>query len=354
MRITIIGGGNIGTLMAAEMAHHGHNVTVYTKRADKWSKNIKVLQPPNRELMDATLYSVTSSLKDAVSEADLTWVTVPASMFRSLSDDLLPLINEGQYLGIVPGSGGAEFAFYDLIRKGCILFGLQRVHSIARVLEYGHSVFMLGRKTELQLSSIPRSKCDDISAITENLFNIPCRSLPCYLNLTLTPSNPILHTTRLYSMFRNYDNKTIYPHNIRFYEEWDMHSSKNLIEADEELQSFCKILPFDLSAVISLKKHYESDTVESMTEKIRDINAFKGILSPMKEVSGGWQPDFSSRYFSSDFSYGLKVILEIAKAFDFPMPKLSSIWNWYKKLYPSSDDFSLCLSKNDIVKIYSI
>lgn len=91
-----------------------------------------------------------------------------------------------------------------------------------------------------------------------------------------------------------------------------------------------------------------------MTEKIRGINAFKGILSPMKEVSGGWQPDFSSRYFSSDFSYGLKVILEIAKAFDFPMPKLSSIWNWYKKLYPSSDDFSLCLSKNDIVKIYSI
>ena len=102
-------------------------------------------------------------------------------------------------------------------------------------------------------------------------------------------------------MFRNYDNKTIYPHNIRFYEEWDMSSSKSLIEADEELQSFCKILPFNLSAVISLKEHYESDTVEAMTEKIRGINAFKGILSPMKEVSGGWQPDFSSRYFSSDF-----------------------------------------------------
>lgn len=43
MRITIIGGGNIGTLMAAEMAHNGHSVTVYTKRADKWSKIIKVL-----------------------------------------------------------------------------------------------------------------------------------------------------------------------------------------------------------------------------------------------------------------------------------------------------------------------
>lgn len=46
MRITIIGGENIGTLMAAEMAHNGHSVTVYTKRADKWSKIIKVLKPP--------------------------------------------------------------------------------------------------------------------------------------------------------------------------------------------------------------------------------------------------------------------------------------------------------------------
>ena len=49
--------------MVAEMAHNGHSVTVYTKRADKWSKIIKVLQPPNKGLMVATLQLVTSSLK---------------------------------------------------------------------------------------------------------------------------------------------------------------------------------------------------------------------------------------------------------------------------------------------------
>ena len=43
MRITVIGGGNIGTLMAAEMAHKGHEVTMYTSKPAKWNKEISVL-----------------------------------------------------------------------------------------------------------------------------------------------------------------------------------------------------------------------------------------------------------------------------------------------------------------------
>lgn len=35
MNITVIGGGNIGTLMAAEAANKGHNVTVYTSKPYK-------------------------------------------------------------------------------------------------------------------------------------------------------------------------------------------------------------------------------------------------------------------------------------------------------------------------------
>ena len=32
MKITVIGGGNIGTLISAEMAYKGHEVTVFTSR----------------------------------------------------------------------------------------------------------------------------------------------------------------------------------------------------------------------------------------------------------------------------------------------------------------------------------
>lgn len=43
MNITVVGGGNIGTLMAAEAAAKGHNVTVYTSRPGEWGKMLKYM-----------------------------------------------------------------------------------------------------------------------------------------------------------------------------------------------------------------------------------------------------------------------------------------------------------------------
>lgn len=42
MNITVIGGGNIGTLMAAEAANKGHKVTIYTSKPELWQNKIEV------------------------------------------------------------------------------------------------------------------------------------------------------------------------------------------------------------------------------------------------------------------------------------------------------------------------
>ena len=154
MRITVIGGGNIGTLMAAEMAHKGHEVTMYTSKPAKWNKEISVLDEGDNVLMTGILKHITYDLAEAVENAELIWVVVPAEMFIGMGQRIVPLIQTGQMVGVVPGSGGAEFAFRGVIEKGGILFGLQRVHSIARIEEYGKSVHMLGRKRKLELGSI--------------------------------------------------------------------------------------------------------------------------------------------------------------------------------------------------------
>lgn len=38
MKVTIIGGGNLGTLMAATFAYRGHEVTIRTSKPEKFSK----------------------------------------------------------------------------------------------------------------------------------------------------------------------------------------------------------------------------------------------------------------------------------------------------------------------------
>lgn len=330
MNITIIGGGNIGTLMAAEFANKGHKVIMYTSKPSLWNEEISVYNCDEELILRGKLALVINSMQEAIKNADYIWVTMPAEFFLELSVKMFPFVHKGQKIGIVPGSGGAEFAFNSLIQKECILFGLQRVHSIARLKKYGESVYELGRKAEIQIGAISSKETEHICNEVSALFDMPCRALDNYLSVTLTPSNQILHTARLYSMFRDYKLGFFYPRNILFYEEWTNEASQILITCDQELQQLCKVIPLDLSAVKSLKKHYESQTVEQMTKKIRGIKAFKGLTSPMKKNEKGWVPDWNSRYFTTDFSYGLKIIKEIAELFSVTVPNINTIWEWYE------------------------
>ncbi len=63
-----------------------------------------------------------------------------------------------------------------------------------------------------------------------SIFDMPCKSLPNYLSVTLTPSNSIFHTSRLYSLFKNWHEGITYLRNIMFHEEWNDEVSEIMIE----------------------------------------------------------------------------------------------------------------------------
>ncbi|WP_242369290.1 NAD/NADP octopine/nopaline dehydrogenase family protein [Adlercreutzia muris] len=329
MKHAILGGGNIGTLMGAELAAKGHEVSIVTSDPLPWSNSIDILDQ-NEELLVADCpINATSNLAQAVTSAQYIWITYPTYLFDETAAKLSPLLSKGQRIGVIPGAC-AEFFFSGLVEKGCTLFGFQRVHSVARIVKRGHSVAMLGRKPSLQIASIPSNEASDIASQVESFFDIPTEALPNYLNLTLVPSNPILHTSRIATMFHDWKQGDTYPRNYLFYEEWTDDASCLMLECDNELQQLCEILPLDLSAVISLRKHYESNTPEAMTQKISHIPAFKGLSSPMTKLTEDmWVPDFKSRYFRADFSYGLEAIRQIADLAGVDTPGMDQILDWY-------------------------
>lgn len=331
MKICVIGGGNIGTLCAAELAAGGCEVAMYTSRPEAWSKTISVYDADEKLLLKTDGVKPTDELAEAVSGAAQIWITHPAFLFESLAAQLLPHVRAGQMLLVIPGSGGAEFAFRPLLEKGVILCGLQRVHCIARLKQKGESVYALGRKPSLALGSIPAGEAPRCAEEIERLLAIPCEPLPNYLSVTLTPSNPILHTSRLYSMFRDYAPGMVWDHNVRFYVEWTDEASEIMLACDAELQALCELLPLDLREVRSLRVHYESETAAQLTAKIQSIRAFRDITSPMKQTAAGWIPDFGSRYFTADFPFGLKIIRDVGALAGLPMPNINRLWSWYEQ-----------------------
>ena len=332
MNITIIGGGNLGTALAGEFATKGHKVVLYSSKACIFSSQITIVEDDGKYLSKP--FKVTDDLQYALSEETPQFViiTIPANGLNALAVQMLPYIKLESVLLFMPGIGGVEYMFSEYIRQGIVMLGLQRIPAVYRIIEPGHSVRISGRrKNGLFMGAIPaRCACQYTSVLSE-LFGMTCIALPNYLNVTLTPSNPILHTSRLYSMFRDYTSGLFYDRNFLFYQEWDNLSSEILLRCDSELQLLLTKIPeLNLFYVKSLKEHYESKTAEELTDKISHIPSFAGITSPMEQIGvDKWIPDWNSRYFTADFPYGLAIIKGLAELFEAEVPMIDNVLKWY-------------------------
>ena len=340
MNITIAGGGNIGTQFAVHCAEQGHRVTVYTSRPELFDSRLTIVDERGEVTHEGIIRQATHDPAAAFRDAELIWVTLPSTMMRDIAETIRENADDRAAIGVVPGNGGSECAFSELIRRGNPFFGLERVPAIARLVEKGKSVRSSWYRDELHVASLPAAKAGECAAMVSGFFRMPCRVIPNYLNLTMTPSNPILHTSRLRTLFRDWRPGTVYPSLPLFYEEWDDESSELLIAMDEEVQEICRALPaFRLQFVKPLTVHYESPTAEAMTRKLSSIPAFKGLKTPAAESGGGLIPDLSSRYFTADFSYGLAIIRQVAEFAGVRTPNIDETMDWYKAIAGETDTF---------------
>ena len=74
----------------------------------------------------------------------------------------------------------------------------------------------------------------------------------------------------------------------------------------------------------------------------------------MKRIGEEWIPDFESRYFTADFSYGLKVIKELCELFEVEAGNITRIWSWYQGVASENTEraFSLNLGKKEFIELY--
>lgn len=99
-----------------------------------------------------------------------------------------------------------------------------------------------------------------------------------------------------------------------------------LIDMDAEF--FQLLDKLGVHSLPTLLDYYESTDATSLTKKISSIPAFQTITSPMKQVDGGWMADFESRYFTEDFPFGLRWIMELSNGFHLFVPNIEQVLRW--------------------------
>ena len=267
----------------------------------------------------------------------------------------------------LPGYGGKEFFCQKLKKKGCIIAGLDRSPYVARLSD--KNTVKASSKKGIRLATLNKSVPIDLCLFIEKLFNIPCTPLKNYLTVTFTPSNPILHTSRLYSLFKDSNVEMKFQRMVKFYAEWNDFSSEILFNMDNELLNICKSLSeIDLSGVIPNSIHYESSTPELLTKKIKSINSLANIDSPMKLKDEYYIIDLESRYFQEDFKYGLALLKSFALITNVNTPYFDKVLKWYsqlsgEQLYSNNGEFNYSVIKscpqnfnittiNDVINFY--
>lgn len=236
MNITIVGAGNMGLCMLGFVSSQGHNATLYTG-SDKLVNRTLVLKNTEKSCEKVISdFQITSSKIEAFEKCDIVFCTYPAFLRKKFIQDIEEVINPGSIICFVPGYGGAEYLCSRIIERGVKICGFQRVPYVARFDIENDKVVanILSEKKQIYVAAIPEKSTDTVAKTIEKVLQIPTIPLQEYLAVTLSPSNPLLHISGVYNVFAGKNRNTTFPHELKFYEEWNDSTSEFLMEYDDE------------------------------------------------------------------------------------------------------------------------
>lgn len=326
MNICICGGGNLGHVCAGFLANRGHQVSILTTNPSLWGRSLEIVAPDGNFVGE--LADITSEPSEVIPQAEMVLVCLPGFAIHDELEKIKLHLSKDCVVGTVVSSTGFFFEAFKVLPPDTLLFGFQRVPFISRTIEYGHRAELKGYKDTLSVAVEQTESKEPIRQQLEQLFEKPVTLLDNYYEVSLSNSNPLLHPSRIYTMWKDWELGIAYPRNPQLYAEWTLEASTLLIQMDEEFQNLLKILGLKPGCIPTVLDYYESTDAESLTHKLQTIKAFQGIYSPMKEVPGGFVPDFSSRYFTEDFPYGMRFIIETAHEHHVAIPTIEEVYHW--------------------------
>ena len=331
-KICICGGGSLGHTCAAVLSSQPNvEVIMYTQHPDNWQQEFSVIDPQNKKY-NAYLSTISNQPQVVIPNADMILLCLPAFLVEQTLLDIRPFLSPNTIVGSVVGNTGFFLFAHEILRNtNNGLFAFQRVPYISRVLEYGKKAALLGYKDSLLMATENIRETQNFCQTISTLFLTPTEIVDSFYEVTLSNSNPILHTGRLYTMWKDWEGKP-FTTNPLFYHDWTDEASQIILQMDQEFFHLLQVLHISTKHLNTLLQHYEVPDASALTIKLKNIPSFAGIHSPMKQTAEGWIPDFGSRYFTEDFPFGLRFIHDLAHEYNVLCPTIDKVYQWGLKM----------------------
>lgn len=359
-KVCIVGGGNLAHATMGMFSLLGDvSINLLTNRPERWGNSFELTLPEGEvpsafasgtvlpRKVTTHIAKVSADPAELVPGCDIVLLCLPAFLVEETIVKLAPFVDPARLsagnapiLGSIVANTGFFIFCHKHLSPQAKLFSFQRVPYVARVTEYAKSANLLGFRDELFMAaenigeqpatsqpSQPFATLDAFREEVVRLFGEKVTLVDTFYEVTLSNSNPILHTGRLYTMLKDWDGKPFAECPL-FYREWTDEASELDIAMDREFFALLQALKVDTTHIETLLAHYEAVDAAGMTRKLRSIESLSTILSPMKQTPEGWVPDFESRYFTEDFPFGLSFIKELSSARGLATPNIDKVLAW--------------------------
>mmetsp|Transcript_124564 Transcript_124564/g.219270 ORF Transcript_124564/g.219270 Transcript_124564/m.219270 type:complete len:457 (+) Transcript_124564:66-1436(+) len=354
--ICVCGGGNASHVYMSLFASRGYEVNVFADFGDEAEKLTKAKEefggitindrrdPDNIKEIFGKVNLISKDPAEIFPKCDIIFLSLPSFAFKPILEKMKPHVRDGTIIYYLPGQGGADF----IMRKECaaeldtgkITFcGVMPMPFNCRIKEYGKLVDLAAFKNAYDLAAFPGRDGDKCGKLLSDILDKPVNVGGNMAALHLLGANPNIHPARVVGLWEDWDGKTPYPENPLFYETWDDKSAE-LAEgiSNERCGIWCEIVKRSGAGkdtdVKQLKEYifqcYGKQIADPSTTKgvFSTNNGYKGFRCPMKEVEGGFVPDFKNRYFSEDFPDSFAIYKGLADLVDYPTPTMDRCFLW--------------------------
>ena len=355
LKVAICGAGRTGHLNAILFKQLPNvQVSMLTNNQDVVDRHLDNLPiqalMPDGSTLSARPDRVSTDASVVVADADIVIITVPAHARPQTLQAIAPHLSSSKpvYVGAIPGFCGFDWLAEASLgeHSNVVIWGMKDVPHTAFDLKPGVSVKMGGGKSQLYVALHDRESAQSRQHLEQILTTLygPCVTmLDHYLEITLTPGNPIMHSSVIYGLIGPYGqwHRKIFPQRMCWWTECPELGAYFLERMDQESQELCSVISqrmgIDLSSVKSLKQ----EIVEAYGEQIRDQSsmlsilrtnqAYNDILAPMipaDDNRAGYVIERESRAFNEDVAYGLVLLVEMARRFELKVPYIEEVLQW--------------------------
>jgi len=327
--VAVLGGGNGGHAVAANLALNGYKVNFceLPQFAESFERVLRTKEIRIEGIsIDGTarLNLATTDIQQAIREAEVVFVVTPAFGHKTMAESCAPYVQDGQIIILMPGSGGSlEFVKIfkqKKVKQEIVVAETCTLPYGARLKGPGH-VSVLLHAVVLPTGVFPAKKTDQVIPKLKQFYPaiMPARDV---LEAAINNPNPIVHpVATLLSATRIEHSKG----EFYLYAEGMTPSVARAFESlNEERLALCKAMGYKLHHWDNLdfKNYNLGETEEECRYRILNTSmdaAFgkDGIYAGIKMKGPEHMRD---RYVTEDVPYGMVLLSTLGSLIGVPTP----------------------------------